>query len=302
MSGSTKSNHHFVPRFYLRRWEAEEGGGLWAFRREGDRALKPRQYPVGQILYEKDLYTVRGSRQDDVFFGEDEVFEEIDNGAADAIRTIVDDRKLDVGTEKMQALWRFMYTLQVRNPRTIRDLGAEFPQMSQEITVELTKKHGPPIPGRPEMAELIHPEDAGKFLATMIAKQDHRYNEYFNVFSAYVFLKPPVTLLTSDYPFLAFPDFDAPQAMLVFPLAPDCAFLAFAQPQMAPMYLDWPARRLADFVNLLVVAQAEFVYSNTNANEAKIYSLLGSSSRDKAAFRQARDSVRDEGAPLFDYE
>lgn len=247
----TKQNHHFVPRFYLKRWEAADER-LWAFRRENGRALKPKQYPVSQILYEKELYTVRGSQRDDVYFGEDEIFEVIDADAALVLEAVVDRLQKEISVKQRHALWRFMYTLQVRNPRTIRDLAASWPSMEEQIMKDLMEKYGPPIPGRPMLSEILGSQlDAGKFMAAKIAKDDHRYRDYFDVWSAFVFFKPPIRLFTSDYPFLAFPDFDAPTSLFVFPVAPNCCFLGFNEARMAPLFLEkFSTVQLADFVNV----------------------------------------------------
>jgi hypothetical protein len=292
-------DHHFVPRFYLRRWE-DVTGRLWVFRRERGRELKPRPYPVAQVLYERDLYTVRGSQPDDVFKGEEMVFQEIDDDVAEALNAVVDGVAY-LSADQRRALWRFMYTLQVRNPRTIRDLASEAPRMEREITEELARRLGPPAPGRPTFSDLLASEaEAGEFLATIIAKTDHRYRDFFNVSSAFVQFEPPITLFTSDYPFLAFPDIDSPGALFVFPVSPSLCHLAFAERRMEPLFLRHYSRvQLADFVNLIGVSRAEFLYSNSDVHELAIYDLPGSWSDDPATFRRARESVMVRGEPPF---
>jgi hypothetical protein len=265
------------------------------------RSVKPHPYSVSQILHEAELYTVKGAKSDDVIFGETTVFCEIDNNAAPVFKSILAN-ETSLSALQREHLWRFMYTLQVRNPRTIMSLASDFEGLEENALQALIAKHGPPIPGRPLLSDLVKsPEDAGKFLAVVIARNDQRYRRYFNMRHAFVMFNDPISLLTSDYPFLTFPDFDQPNMIFIFPIAPNCCFLAFTDPQLENLWLThFPRIQLADLINFLIISQATHVYSNKLQNEAQIYDLMGCSTN-VDVFRHLRDRVMIHQYRLFEY-
>lgn len=85
-SGKLKRRHHTVPRFYLERF-ADERGRLGRVELPGD-----RRHPVmvGDASVEKDFYLIEyesGTKSDAL----EDILGEIEGGAAEALRAIVDD-------------------------------------------------------------------------------------------------------------------------------------------------------------------------------------------------------------------
>ncbi len=294
-----KRKHHFVPQFYLKRW-GDDDGLLWRFQRANGRDAKPKQKHYAGILYEEHLYTVRGREPGDVFLAEDEVFQEIDSAAAPALEELLATKNIS-SENRWDALFRFMYTLQVRNPRVIQGLMDESPALERETIKQLEALLGPPILNRRNPSEITdgHSE-LGRFLAVGIAKLDFTYRDYFNVPWCIRMLPDRLPLMTSDYPFAAMPNFDHPNTVFVFPLAPNACFLGFKDQRMAHAFTGIDDERFCDLINVLTVARAESVYAVNSNSEGVIYSLLGSWESDKERFRMARDAVWRDGVRFED--
>ncbi len=175
-----KRKHHFVPQFFLKRWGSDDGL-LWRFQRAKGRNAKPKQKHYAAILYEGHLYTVRGREPGDVFLAEGEVCQEIDTAAAPALEELLATKNIS-SENRWGALYRFMYTLQVRNPRVIQGLMNESPALEQETIEQLEAWLGPSILNRPNPSEITDGyNELGRFLAVGIAKSDFAYRDYFNV-------------------------------------------------------------------------------------------------------------------------
>ena len=108
-----KSNDHWVPQFYLRRWITGRDKKLSAFRRESSRERHPRCSPRA-VLSENHLYSVYGV-DGDFIHGESLIFQEIDNAAAPAFEYLADGNWRELPQEFGPPLYRFIYTLQPRS-------------------------------------------------------------------------------------------------------------------------------------------------------------------------------------------
>lgn len=115
--------HHFIPQFYLRRWQKSDGRVQY-FRRIRDTVKTYRKYP-SEIGYHEDLYTWQG-KSHEVICLESDFFSQIDGQSATAIAEILRRKGIPKESSFRSAIVRFLLSLMHRTPYQISSYRAAF--------------------------------------------------------------------------------------------------------------------------------------------------------------------------------
>jgi hypothetical protein len=119
--------HHYVPKFYLKRWAGDDGR-LCEFSRPHSEIKPKRRYPDG-TAYERGLYTFEDLPPETADYIENEFLKRSDDFASTALCNLLAG-EVDLGQEHRNAWSRLIMTLVHRSPEGIERLklrfGAEF--------------------------------------------------------------------------------------------------------------------------------------------------------------------------------
>lgn len=280
---ATHSEHHFIPRFLLGRWEGGADERLSAMRwLRGN--ISEKRYKARSVAKERDLYAIGRARGEPNQVLEREFMSlHIDEPASQVHRVILDDQ-LGRLTEEQQYIWtRFLVSLVLRGPgavehvrsRGIEALGAEFdddpdafmdarghqPEASLRRFVE---KNAP---------DLLH--DFGtRSLPTLIQTSTLNRTIFEASWVTRRFSSTPERLLIGDRPLTLFGALND-NFMLYLPVAPDRAFMAFNSRETARRLATRNDRALLRELNRFMVEQASvYVYGTDMTHRRLLESRL----------------------------
>ena len=284
------SKHHFLPVFYLKRWIGDDGR-LVQFSRPY-REVKPlRRHPEG-IGFITRLYTVEGLAPELANEMEREFLSPVDSRAADALRIMIDTKKVDSLSAAQRIAWAaFLCSLLMRMPDDIYKLKKSLGTASNKAIpfFDALYRRIKPSEGPESAEELLRPRMQGltsgqamravrRFigdprLTNGIAGMEWRIRILHDACNE---------LLTSDRPVAISHVLNATDSHLVLPIGPRTVFLAFRERAYADRLTDVSDELLATTINQFVVQNAtSFIYGRSDRQLRFIENRMGTN-RDEA--------------------
>lgn len=243
-----RKNHHYIPAFYLRRWENTPENKLTEFTKVGKpccQKLVHKRVMAESTGFERKLYTLEGCEPEHAQQVETDYFSPLDNRASEVLSTLETLGSKAIGTSIRRTRWtRFLVSLSLRCPEDIEGLRdwwrrKIFDGASAETEEQYARQRTPEDPesfGDYARSQPISKVDQRMFRAfcRLIGGRARRTvinNMEWRVLEA---PEPAPTLLTSDRPLIQTSSFVDAKAHIMLPIGPRKLFVA--SPDRA--YLD----------------------------------------------------------------
>jgi hypothetical protein len=274
-----KSNDHWVPQFYLRRWITGRDKKLSAFWRESSRERHARCSPRA-VLSENHLYSVYGV-DGDFIHGESLIFQEIDNAAAPAFEYLADGNWGELPQEFGPPLYRFIYTLPPRS-KDMREIFIQGDEHSRSEQISTFRKMG-----FPDADERVHQfwslfasaQDRAAFQILLIAEFSDAWNQFFDNIPLYVYDIGDVDaeFFTSDAPLYSHPSINAEDAVHIFPISPKRCIVASYDPANISKLCGMSPPIFVSIINSYTLSRANTAIARDRRYEREIFKFLGAS-------------------------
>lgn len=137
--------HHFVPRFYLKAWTAEDAKGLWLYQRDFNDQIRSDRRPTKAVGYIDDLYTLYPATNHPALDHppdsiEKQFFSILDDDAAKVHRKLNLTGLKDISIKDRYAWALFLNSLIERSPSRVTQVEAT--DLADTLRNELIEKWG----------------------------------------------------------------------------------------------------------------------------------------------------------------
>lgn len=268
-----KSNDHWVPQFYLRRWVTGRDKKLSAFWRESHRERHARCSPRA-VLSENHLYSVYGV-DGDFIHGESLIFQEIDNAAAPAFEYLADGNWRELPQEFGPPLYRFIYTLPARS-KDMREIFIHGDERSRSELISTFRKMG--FLDADESVDqfwsiFASAQDRAAFQILLIAKFSDAWNQFFDNIPLHVYDIGDVDaeFFTSDAPLFSHPSINAEDAIHIFPVSPKRCIVASYDPANLSKLCGMPPPIFVSVINSYILGHAKTAIARDRRYEREIF-------------------------------
>lgn len=264
---STPEKHHYLPRFFLRRW-ADSEGRVTEYRRAAGKLQIKRRHP-GATAYEKNLYTneTETCPEDRQAF-ELRFLRRVDE---DASKAIIHIEKIGAKPDDpaLRDAWsRFLMSLIHRSPQRVRYLAERVQAFEQnELNPDLEQKYaalrGPDDPPTFEEwlagAGSLTPELKIRLLERMM--DSARIGAALNamLWSVITLSKPRYGFLTGDLPILISNGLGHSKSFVALAIAPARIFIAAHKPAVLQSFASQEMKALENAINDACVRQAQHI-------------------------------------------
>lgn len=263
--------HHYIPRFYLSRWAADDGR-LVEFSKPYKGIVKPKRVHPAGTGYEDNLYGFAWSSGSQPQALEKVFFGPVDTKAAEALAMIEAGISEHEWAPPYRSAWtRFILSLLLRTPEDLATLKAEVKSDWLKELPGLDEKYaaakGPTDP--PTLAEYLEMQQPEFYARSAYRILPGLIDHYGigSVINGYTwrlltFSDAAPELLTSDRPLWMTPTILEQNAFLIMPIGPKRAFAASLNPHI--QYNDEVS--LARTLNLFSASYArKYVYARSDA-------------------------------------
>lgn len=270
---ATSKNHHFVPQFYLRQWCGDDGNLIAWWRVPG--GLDSRQLAPAAVGYKPHLYSYS---KDTVGRLRDEIekvhFQRVDGEAPRVFQKILANKNL---TETDVEVWaEFILNMRVRTPenveymknfwkRTLRDLEV------RRATLENEEKS---FYQWVKTKEDSFPEDIALSQLPAIGGNERAMRDIkLFVWRTAAFEKSKRPLVCSDRPLIVTSGLHKEDCIVVLPVSPRLAFIAFRPGSNAERHLmSLNENELIKAINNAVVRAADkFVFTRLRSDISEAF-------------------------------
>lgn len=264
---TTPKRHHYIPRFYLKRWTTD--GRLWEYARRHRGSVCARQTATKGTGWQLDLYRIPGVQEDMAYEVERVFMAGIDGNAERVVHKLTMGRTVELSLNERRAFVRFLISLMLRTPEEVAKLLAKVNRYlaSRPTTTERAKARrmgqelperfsefsglGPHFPQQTTLQILQSLTDNTSISARLMLMN-------WNVIDT---SKQRVRLLTSDRPIVMTNGIGRPNGHMILPLSPTHLFVAGASREVSSDIMGMTRRNLVHQVNDQVSTQAvKFVY------------------------------------------
>lgn len=249
------NRHHYIPKFYLKRW-CREDGKLCEFSRPYKEKVVPRRVHPSGTGYLDRLYAIQGLPDAVADIAETAFFKPVDGSAADALALLERDGNAARWNARLRSAWsRFVYSLLLRCPEDLeafRTIGTEFAQKATDGRKQILSDADVDTATMEAVATMIDSPNIGKRMNSINWKVIDFPDDAFE-------------LLTSDRPVMRSDGIEAPDGHIALPIGPRRLFLASPHRAVMTSITTMNRRQLAKQINLRIVeGAARFVYGSTD--------------------------------------
>ena len=231
---STPTKHHYLPRFFLRRW-ADSAGKMSEYKRPHGKLICARKYPA-QTGYRKDLYT-NESASDPAERQALEVrfLQKVDDGAAQALDFLEQHACKPTDAFLRNAWSRFLMSLMHRSPQRVEYFNDTVAQQSADILIPYLREkydehRGPSDPTRfedwLEKQNSFAPELRTRLLKGMIDSKLIGNTLNLMHWRTYILQHPRFGFLTGDSPLIMSNGVGHRRSFVVVAISPFRLFIA----------------------------------------------------------------------------
>ena len=271
-------DHHYVPRFYLRKWDSQSDGKVQYFRWANGKIVSSRISP-GSTAYEKNLYSLENVPSDERQAIEAFFSTKIDNPASLVLNKILQEGVDNLSNEERVTWVRFLFSLRYRGPEGIQKAKEEGKEVLEKLLVE----------GQAEYETIRVPEDPPTFVEYCKANSPGTLpNVGVKTLSQWIYDNKQVHLLlkmywwivdvsgedidliTSNHPCIFTRGLGDPQCIISLPLSPSVVYFAANDPNNKSKILQPSKRKLIRRVHesMLIQQDIKMIYS-TNEKHAQ---------------------------------
>lgn len=258
---------HYLPQSYLRQFCGHDGRVLRTFRGPDDK-LHERRFPPKATGYEPDLYSLVSAspllpvqRQDLI---ETEVFRPIDHHGAVVLERLIGEPPSKLGDDERMHWARFLNSLLERHPQRIYERDRIAEQRARERIEVLRQQFGPPLPGRPDIFELVDVGGLARNIHREHMVREIQNERSVNYLKGLTLVKiaveenPVLSFVAGDNPVLVNGGQPWPMHFFSVALTPYTLLVGFNSPE--PPDLD-TLLGLARIHNLQLFGQCEYIFS-----------------------------------------
>lgn len=278
-------DHHFIPKFYLKRWAVGRASKLCEFSTPFGSKIKPRFTSPRGAAFEIDLYALRGFPDDLRHQVETRFFQPIDDYAADILAMLEDRERTWQWTQESRSAWtRFLLGLILRHPDEIDNLRKRWDIMfsapNDYYEAKYAKSRDADDP--PTFADwlAVVPEvERERFLfeAYMETLDSEKIGTMINhmVWNVAFTNNARFEFLTSDRPIIK-TFLNDERAHIVLPIGPRALFVVAKNEKVVSDIQRYPSDNLVKEVNMRVVAQAKkYVYGTDDTQRSFVQKYFG---------------------------
>lgn len=266
------SKHHYIPAFYLKRWEGQQDQKLTRFTKPFGTDIQTKRLKAARTGFEVDLYTLEGYKPELAQQVETNFFAPIDHEASIALDLLERFGCRANWNRNSRSAWtRFLLSLLVRCPEDIDALR----EWCRNIVFD-----NPSLPTETKYSLAREPDDnesCAEFLRSQLksTKEQHQFETLCNLIDnkavgveinqmEWRVLESPAaapSLLTSDRPLIRTASISGPGAHIALPISPRLLFIATPDPNVLASLQKADQIKLVKDINLHVVgAASRFVY------------------------------------------
>lgn len=275
--------HHYIPKFYLRKWLGSDFKLEEFARVPPSNQIRSRRRGVDSTGYAEDLYTMPGVTDQTKQNIERLFMGVVDSRAAEARNMLL------AGTipqGELRLAWaRFILTMLMRSPEEISRFKSEFTRQwavsDPELQSEYEKQRRPEWPDQLEdYARSVDPtitERQALLVATQLM-QNKNVIQLLMKAEWWVLDTSSVkrALMTSDHPVVMTNGLGRPDGHFGIPIGPRHLFVAFMQREFSASFRRLPVGKIVRLTNEAVIGQARrSVYGLDAANIAEVRRLMG---------------------------
>ena len=278
--------HHYIPKFYLKRW-ADENGKFVEFSKPHGGIVKPKRVSPRETGFFDKLYIMDGVPDEMADGFERQFFSPVDQRASDVLQKI--EAGIDVFNNAERSAWtQFMMTVIFRNPEHVAAFKQRYIDMIRRTTKASEREwrrfrsdHHPAT--LYDAIQKVVSEDPSRIArAAMLTLMRSASSE--KIGSHIVNMQWGVTdfgddipaLLTSDRPVIWFGSLDHPQCHILLPVGPKRIFWAVNSKNEAQVIKSLKPKELVQFSNDTVVRRSiKFVYASSENSLPYVQSIMG---------------------------
>jgi hypothetical protein len=273
-SATQKSRrHHYVPVFYLRRWESV--GRLCQYSRP-HRQVVPQMKAATAVGFEIDLYSVHGFPTESQTALEDRFLKQVDQIASNALGIMLDGSASATAlSPRLRDGWsRFLMSLHYRSPTRLTALKERCRQHFSANLGQYEKLfHEKREPGDTrsfdDFCDSINRSADQRLWAEVFWRivDSKGVGDFLNrmIWRVVSIKGSDRSFLTSDNPLIRTDGLDQPNGHILLPLGPSELFVATNTEEMLAWFRALPPRDLQARVNDVVARQASrFVYGEND--------------------------------------
>lgn len=233
-------DHHYLPIFYLDRWQGPEGNVV-RYYRPRDKVIAAGISPRG-TAFEPRLYTLEGFPEEMQQAIEREYMAQVvDNYAAEALEILITRNRAAMTIKAREAWTRFLLSLQLRDPQSLIEIQKSSldvlrANMSRpDAEYDATKRASDPATPY-EYIEKYAPQllkNIGKTFLPQLIDHEKIGTHIMRMFWWTLDLSSSkVDLLVADRPVLRYEGLAHPDCLITLPLSPSVLFVAANRPDM----------------------------------------------------------------------
>jgi hypothetical protein len=266
------SKHHYIPAFYLRRWESGPSMELTELAKPFGPIIKIKQVKAKSTGFDDGLYSLEGYERELAQQVEEHFFKPLDDEASQVLSMLEQfGHRASWNSENRSSWTRFMLSLLLRCPEDIEALRSWWRN-------EVFANPGPLAEARYDSARSSeHPEQFSEYLKSQptTMKERHLFQTIYNLINnasvgtkinkmKWRVLESPAaapTFLTSDRPVIRTTSLCGKMAHIALPLTPRLLFIATPDLNFITSVLKADQIKLVKSVNCQIVEGAQrFVY------------------------------------------
>lgn len=275
--------HHYIPKFYLRKWLGNKHK-LVAYGREPySGQIRPRWLGVDSVGFEYDLYTIPGATEETKQNMERFFMGAVDTTAAKA-RDMLLRGQIPTGAERY-AWARFIQSLLLRCPPDIDVFKTHVAQHWKTPNLEFQKRYEaqrrPHWPETPEeyflqLDPTIPERSAIKILTDLIERESILRLLMLGMWHVVDTSNVQRTLLTSDHPVIMTNGLARIDGHFAIPISPTKLFIACMTHEILRKLQNMPVGKLVRECNDATIGQArKFVISSSDTNLSEVRRRMG---------------------------
>lgn len=267
-------DHHYVPRFYIRKWVSQSDGKVQYFRWANGKIVSSRISP-GSTAYERNLYSLQNVPSEERQAIETFFSIKIDNPASIVLNKILHTGVDNLSNEEKVTWVRFIVSLRYRGPEGVQKAKEEGKNILENSLVESQLEYealrGPDDPT--SFVEFCKVNTPGALSNTGIkALSQWLYGTKF----IHLFLKmhwwvadvsgEDIDLFTSDHPCIFTRGLGDLQCIISLPLSPNLVFFAANDPNNINKIKRPSKRKLIRHVHksMLIQQNVKMIYSTSD--------------------------------------
>ena len=282
---SKKQKHHYIPKFYLKRW-ARPDGQLIEFSHGYKNRLVVRPTFPGGTGYIRGLYSIPNAPPHVENIFENSFLNRADGLASQSLDIMLNENYVPTGSEKI-AWTRFLMSLIYRTPegvaRTVEMIRKYYDEKSlEQLRPVYDKLKRPEDPDTPEEYLRLNRTDmTGRTTIQLlmdIIESDRVRDRIMSMrWELGTFVNLKHRLLTSDRPIVMTDGIGRPDSHMVLPLSPTHIFIATSTTEVAETIKSLSKNgQLVSILNDKVARQArKFVFSTDKSQLRFIENRLG---------------------------